>query len=239
MSELCGNRSLYFCGDIHGEIKKLVWNLVNRYKVTSSDIIICGDYGVGFSSSPKIYEDELYNCYIHKRLEKNDINIYVVRGNHDNPEWFDGNHDYPRLKFLKDHNILELSGLRIYPIGGGVSMDRKWRINYNHMKEGFGSSKRIWWENERIVRETKLPSKVDIIVSHMAPMYFRPIYTRTPSIDLDIWKDSVDDRLYLDYVFREIIFSRWIFGHYHTSITESLEGKLYKCLDIEEIFKLI
>jgi hypothetical protein len=39
-------------------------------------------------------------------LEKNDICIHTIRGNHDDPLFFDGLHNFERLHFLPDHRIL-------------------------------------------------------------------------------------------------------------------------------------
>ena len=37
-------------------------------------------------------------------------------------------------------------------------------------------------------------------------------------------------------VFRGVRCKYWFFGHFHTSITSSLEDTIYKCLDINELY---
>ena len=81
------DRFIGFCGDIHGELKKLVWLLVEKYKLSNGSVIVAGDFGAGFGR-PRSME-VLYNS-VRKKLEKADIMIYVVRGNHDDPSSFDG-----------------------------------------------------------------------------------------------------------------------------------------------------
>ena len=79
-------RNLIFCGDIHGEFHRLVWRLQGK-KVTDSDIVVCGDIGIGFDDS----EQDLDNLSHSKKFEwfKNSGNkIYCVRGNHDDPDRF-------------------------------------------------------------------------------------------------------------------------------------------------------
>ena len=41
-------RDLYFCGDIHGEFRTLVWTALEKYRIKNSDIIVLGDFGMGF-----------------------------------------------------------------------------------------------------------------------------------------------------------------------------------------------
>ena len=226
------SRFLGFCGDIHGELNKLVWSLVEKHKLSSGSIIIAGDFGVGFGR-PKAM-DVLY-AGIKKRLENNDITLYVVRGNHDDPGWFDGEHDYPRIKFLKDHEPVMIEGKLIYPIGGAVSVDQEERRLWNLEAQSYGSRKRYWWPNEGIVQKTtELPDRVDIIVSHEAPLSFDPVIVRKLE-DLDLWNKIIESRKYLDYVLREVNCTRWYHGHYHKSSSGSFGDILYRGLNIDEI----
>ena len=229
---------LIFCGDIHGELKKLIWLIIN--KVVQPDIkeiavVVAGDFGVGFGKPRAI--EILYNS-IKKKLEKYNISIYVVRGNHDNPEYFDSKHDFPRLKFLKDHKPIEILGKVIYPIGGANSTDKDWRIDKNIEAEEYGSSKRWWWEGEVIEKKYKdLPNIVDIIVSHEAPLSFEPVIVREVE-DENLWKDIIDSRRYLDHVLLNVRCNWWIHGHYHKSSSGSYKDVKYRGLSIEELFEI-
>ena len=228
-------RMLVFSGDIHGNLKSIIWKVSIQYWLRNVDLIIAGDFGVGFGSPGST--DILYNS-VKDRLEKYDINIYVVRGNHDDPSYFDGKHDYPRLKFLEDHKIYELCGKKIYPIGGAHSVDRKRRIEENQIYKGYGSSRRCWWENESPKKEYKnLPDKVDIVVSHEAPISFEPVIVRETE-DLQLWEDILDARNYLNHVLNNVNVSWWIHGHYHKSSSGNYGDVKYRGLDIEELFYL-
>lgn len=231
-------RDLYFSSDWHGEIKTNLWNIINRYDIADANIIVCGDFGFdGFNK--KSYYDDIYKK-IEPKLEKNNIEIFAIRGNHDSLEYFNNDYyNYPRIKYVPDHEIMELSGKTIYPIGGAQSIDMKFRLDYNSNMEKYGSSKRIWWEDERPIKKYRdLPNKVDIIVSHEAPISFLPVITRDSNMTEEVYNNILEDRNYLDYIFRNIRCSRWFFGHYHCSLTSSLENVLYKCLDINELYKL-
>lgn len=229
------DRLLLFSGDIHGELKTIVWKVTIQLKIKHASLIICGDFGAGFGK-PK-YLDLLYKS-VEKRLEENDITVYAIRGNHDDPEYFDGKHNYPRLKLLKDHEVVEIEGKKIYPIGGAHSIDRKERWEENDKLKHFGSSKRVWWENEwpEEIYEN-LPEKVDIVVSHEAPLTFEPVVVRkTADNDLELWKDILKARKYLDYVLNNVNTCWWIHGHYHKSTSGNYAGVMYRGLAIEEIF---
>lgn len=229
------DRFIGFCGDIHGELKKLVWLLVEKHKLSNGSLIVAGDFGAGFGR-PRSME-VLYNS-VRKKLKKADITIYVVRGNHDNPSYFDGEHNYPYLKFLEDHKVVEIEGKTVYPVGGAVSIDQKDRIEWNNKSKSFGSRKRWWWENEEPIKKLKdLPTGVDYIVSHEAPLSFEPVIVRKTE-DLSIWTKILDTRRYLDQILFNVRCSRWFHGHYHKSSSGAYGDILYRGLAIEEIIIL-
>lgn len=223
-------------GDIHGSLRELVWKITNQYKLRNVDVLICGDFGVGFGRPGSI--ENLYNRIKHK-LEAFNLTIYTIRGNHDNPIYFDGKHNFERLIFLEDYKTVEILGLKILPIGGAVSIDQEVRIKYNERMERYGSAKRSWWPDEEVkeIDFKELPTKVDLIVSHCAPISFTPIFTRTEDIKLDIWLKILKERNYLEKVKNEVNFKYWFFGHYHKSTSGNFGDRLYRCLDIMEFYE--
>lgn len=230
-------KNLYIVGDIHGELSTLVFNLTQRYKIKNANVIVAGDFGVGFGKDE--YEKQLYNK-VKERLDKNNINIYAVRGNHDNPKYFDGKHDFERLHYLVDYEITEISGKTILPIGGAISIDRDIRIKTNENWEKYNSDKRCWWKNEDVERVniTTLPTKVDIIITHEAPLTFEPIIIKQPSMDLELYEDILASRQYLNRILEEVNFNWWFYGHYHSSYSGHIGEKMYRCLNIMEIVEV-
>lgn len=234
-------RNLIFVGDIHGELKDLVYNRLRL--IENADVIIVGDFGVGFGGPNAM--DVRYK-EIEKVLEEKDITIYAMRGNHDCPEYFDGKHDYARVKFLQDHKVIELGGKKIYPIGGATSVDidfkdprtGKSRRDENENFKRRGSRKRCWWPNESPVKEYEnLPEEVDIIISHTAPLNFPPILDLTLEHLREETKESIrEEREYLDFILRTIRTSKWIYGHYHTSLSGVYNNVVYRCLSISELY---
>ena len=247
-------RQLWICGDIHGELSGLVRNSVNR-GISCADILVVGDFGAGFGRPKSM--DVAYSK-VRVSLEKNDICIYTIRGNHDDPAFFDGKHDFERLHFLPDHCIIELCGKRIYPVGGAVSADidmvdplsRKSRRMINNSLIKFGSSKRVWWPDEAPTQivygsapstssGTLFPESVDIVVSHEAPLSFAPPLMRADYVRDVTWQKIVESRKYLDYVLQTVKPILWFYGHYHCCYEGNYQKTHYRCLDIAEMVQVV
>jgi len=225
------------CGDVHGEFAELVWTITNRYKITNADILVVGDFGMGFDNAlPQVYKK------YENRLEKADIVIHAIRGNHDDPAFFKDldKFSYPRLKFLEDNKIYNLCGYDIYTIGGANSTDISWRLEYNQKLATKGKDRRVWWEDEDIVKVPieKLPKTVDIIVSHEAPLIFQPMCTRLNDTPVEQYEKIVESRKYLDSVLENVNVDKWIYGHYHNSYSGSYNKTIYRGLGIMELFEV-
>lgn len=230
-------RKLIFCGDIHGDIKLLTWELTEKYKLSDCDVLVLGDFGVGFGKPRGL--EEVYKK-IKGRLERKNIKIWAIRGNHDDPKYFDGSVVFPHLELLPDNKIVEICGKTIFPIGGGPSEDQEWRIKRNKGWEKLGSSKRLWWEGERISRldQDDFPIRVDYIVSHIAPISFLPVPIRDPEISPDIWEQIISDRRYLEDINTFVLAERWFYGHYHRSYIGESGQLRYRGLGIRELYEV-
>ena len=236
-------RQLWICGDIHGELSGLVRNAVNR-GISCADILVVGDFGAGFGRPKSM--DVAYGK-VRVALEKNDIRIYTIRGNHDDPAFFDGRHDFDRLHFLPDHHIIELCDKKIYTIGGAVSaaidlvdpLSRKSRRMINDSLIKFGSSKRVWWPDEAPMQFAEgLPETADIVVSHEAPLSFDPPLMQADHMRDETWQKIVKSRKYLDYVLQTVKPVLWFYGHYHSHFEGNYQNTLYRCMDIAEMTQI-
>lgn len=238
-------RQLWICGDIHGEISRLVHTVVHEQKISCADILVVGDFGAGFGRPNSM--DVKYR-EISSLLRTSDICLYTIRGNHDDPAFFDGSRDYERLHFLPDHKMIVLCGKSIFPIGGAVSTDidlidpltRKSRRLINESLIKHGSSKRVWWQNEAPVQITEgLPRSADIIVSHEAPLSFAPTPNRDKHVGESTWQQVVESRQYLDNVLKIIKASLWFYGHYHNHYDGVIGNTRYQGLDIAEMVQVV
>ena len=119
-------KGIVVSGDIHGDYVKLVYKCCVQYQMTDTLIVVAGDCGFGFSR-PGYYED-IY-MKLSGRLAKANNWIVFIRGNHDNPAYFDGQQvNYKRWKAVPDYSVIKVCGHTILCIGGAISIDRVWRI---------------------------------------------------------------------------------------------------------------
>jgi len=167
--------SIYILGDMHGIYIKL-FNLINQGVFSNSIIIAVGDFGVGFGG------DEVKTLNkLNRRLSKTNTKLFVVRGNHDNPNWFKTTIDktlkipiFTNIVFVEDYTVLTVlcneNKTNILCIGGAISIDRILR------KENVD-----WWKDEKLVidhdklkeiKENNL--KIDVICTHNAPDFCYP-----------------------------------------------------------------
>ena len=230
-------RQLIFVGDIHGNFGELVWNLVHRYKIECADVIVLGDFGVGFDNSL----DFVYKKF-RDRLEKFDLRIYTIRGNHDNPKYFikEDLYSYPRLRFMEDYKVYKFGrGIKILPIGGANSVDITYRLEENKKLRNKHKDRQVWWGGEEIEFKdlSDLPQDVDIIISHEAPLCFDPIISRREDCPEYQFERIKKSREYLNDVLEYIKPNYWYYGHYHTSYYGRVEKTNYRCLNIMEVFK--
>ena len=110
--------AVYVAGDLHGNFSLLKYKL---REMKNSVIFIAGDCGIGFESK-KHYEN-VYNS-IKKILTENNVTILFVRGNHDDPAYFDGkaiNFKYMIEKLKKKPTYLTAAIRSTGPLGDDVS----------------------------------------------------------------------------------------------------------------------
>lgn len=225
-------KGLVVVGDIHGEFSELLWRIKTK-KIEDTTFIIAGDCGIGFDKSlSDIYRRKRFD----KKLGDSGNTILCIRGNHDDPKYFKYPDfiDFPCLKTVSDYSHLTWGDRKILIIGGGISVDKEWRL-----KEEEKTGKKCWWEDEGITRDSEgdlLDRKEDIIISHMAPICFGPSLVRLPETPWETWAAERSDREYLSTILKETRPEMWIFGHYHKSTSGFYEDCLWRGLDIMEMY---
>jgi hypothetical protein len=226
--KLDGNKSILFLGDNHGSWSELLFK-INTKKISNSIIISVGDLGIGFHPS-----QDIITCgSLNKEFKKNNINFYGIRGNHDNPSAFKGNDRIclDNFELVEDYSVFEHGSNLIQLIGGAVSIDRTGRT--------VGVS---YWENEGVVFDRDACKKVDILVTHTAPSYCFPqqlnemVYGWARE-DAYLLEDLADERAVMDEIFKLCNPSLHLYGHFHSSWTERVNGCMSKLLDINEIWE--
>lgn len=238
-------------GDIHGEFNQLVYKCCVQYRMTDTLIIVAGDCGFGFEQ-PGYYEN-VYNRN-RERLSKSNNWIAFVRGNHDNPAYFN---DYPikhqRWMTIPDYSVVMACGHNVLCVGGAISVDRSYRINdsrYRVTKQDEPLTRNIYWPNEYpVFSAEKLDAisescAIDTIVTHTAPS-FCELTSKTGIANMSIrdedltahvkYERQVMDKLLSYLRTKNHPLHHWFYGHFHQSWHQEIDGVQYNMLDIMEL----
>lgn len=235
-------------GDVHGRFAELYYKfavLEDNDILQKKDIFILGDVNVGFHPD---FENETLWPTMNKYMTKLKSMLYIVRGNHDNPMWFDGKHNFKRVKFLQDYSVvkskdIEGDPIKILILGGGISVNR----TSTRMVHG-----KNWWSNEQFYLDSELlmgMKGIDIIMSHTCPWFCPP--TGLNNLILDWGKqdplmpsECVRERERMDEAYKILIennkIRRWYYGHFHQSLKHVIGDVEFNCLDeleIKEVWK--
>lgn len=233
----CDN--LLFVGDLHG-VYTTIFNLLNNGNIENTIFIPCGDFGVGFGG-----DEEKILLKLNRRLQKKNNKIFVIRGNHDNPSYFNPNKSkYSNITFLEDYTVLTITvgcnvPLNILSIGGATSIDRTSRT------KDFS-----WWSDELFIYDEdklneilKTIKSIDIVCTHTAPSIAYPhMFSNRVSEwsvkDKTLKTDLLNERWLVNNVYlklKEYGLKKWYYGHYHESYNEIIDNCNFILLNINEV----
>ena len=190
-------------GDIHGEFNTLVYKLCVQYKMRDTLLIVAGDCGFGFEK-PEYYRSTVRKNS--KRMSLANNWIVFVRGNHDNPAYFNGNvFAYKRFIAVPDYAVIQACNKTILGVGGGISIDTV----ISHTAPSFC---------EKISKS---------MVEHFAqsdPTLLKDVQAERETMDAIFHKLIADGHPV----------SNWFYGHFHQSWNADISGVRFKMLDILE-----
>jgi hypothetical protein len=236
----------YLLGDIHG-----YWSIISNHLVQNDEknigYIQVGDFGIGFyENEPEKLKklDEILDIY--------DSDIYIIRGNHDNPAWFiNGGNDkisdiksnLKRIIFVPDYTTININTENILFVGGAVSIDRVPRMM--DLTES-------WWSNEVFkLDEEKLEglSNIDRIITHTCPDFCEPIKFNQlvynyASQDSNLLKDLREERELVTKMSNILMLNGknpklkgWYYGHFHNNYRFLHQNMEFVCLDINRFMQ--
>ena len=241
---------LFVVGDTHGNNLQLAYHLLPKVpKESKKAILHVGDFGMGFSS----HVGELDNMeHLDRKLAKNNVWLYVIRGNHDNPAYFDSNNlkcqdlsGLSNITLIPDHTLLTLDFIgaiqkNIYCLGGAVSVDRTNRT----------PSKSYWW-NEMVPdlpqqELDKIPKGIDIVLTHTRPQGVFPIdkkgieywLLRDMGLDYDLGVELGRITKVFDTINKKNTCYTHYYGHFHMSNVEHFGDIKHQLLNIDELIEV-
>jgi len=221
------NKQLLFLGDNHGNWNDLLYE-VESGNISDANIISVGDLGVGFRPNRDL---EQYQS-LYEQFKDSNINFYGIRGNHDDPSAFKGDNRIclDNFELIEDYSIFEYNSKLIQFVGGAISVDRTAR------KVGIS-----YWENEGVVFDKDKLRNVDILVTHTAPSWcfpqtFNEMVYGWAREDADLLEELTDERAVMDEIVKTCKPSLHLYGHFHSSWNEEINGCKHRLLNINEIW---
>ena len=249
-------KTIIVSGDIHGDFNQLVFKLCIQYKLTDTLLIVAGDCGFGFEK--KEYYEQMVRRNT-KRMNQANNWIVFVRGNHDNPAYFEGTtFSYKRFIAVPDYTILQACNHSILCVGGAISIDRNYRINeWNKRKYRVHSnelqendiSRTLYWKNEAPIYDADKMNTIcanfliDTVVTHTAPshceLFSKSNLNQWAENDSSLLKDVQSERKAMDMILHHLKtdnhpVNHWYYGHFHQNWHSAIDGILYQMLDIME-----
>lgn len=231
-------------GDLHGNFE-LINYFIKKVHLSDCNIIQVGDLGV--------LNDDFYSRLgvLNIVLSENKINFYAIRGNHDNPKYFDGKHGYSNIFLLKDYTVLDIDNKKILFIGGAISVDRVISISQMKEYESYGIKKELYWKDEGVVDNyTDDIKDIDIVITHTSPDWCYPdnsngfgeFVLNYAKNDPNLLKDLLEERQKMSLIFNKILKSssvkKHFYGHFHKSAKMVRNNIEHILLSVGEFYNL-
>jgi hypothetical protein len=227
--KLDSNKPLIFLGDHHGEWSYL-FDIIDTKKISDCYLISVGDSGIGFTD--RLTQITNIN-YLNYEFKERNIIFMAIRGNHDDPDYFQGDNRVAldNFELIEDYSVYEHNSKHIQFIGGAVSIDRTSRT------EG-----RSYWEDEVVKFDREKCKEVDILVTHTTPSWcfpqqFNEMVYGWAREDAYLIEDLTEERAIMDEIFKLCNPTMHLYGHFHSSWTERVNGCVSKLLDINEFWE--
>jgi DNA repair exonuclease SbcCD nuclease subunit len=242
-------------GDTHGAHNVIVSH-IKRTLISDCVIFHVGDFGVGFNDK---HTDEKLLKELNKFLLSKNITTYVIRGNHDSPTFFEGNHIYSNLKLMPDYSIVDITEKDLFGndiekkvllVGGAISIDRRPRLR--EMQKHASSNRHVecyWFDEIFVLDEDKLRKITGVthVITHTAPAFcypdnkmfgYAPIVHEFAKDDPKLYKELDEERDLLTKMYNILdeknLIQKWVYGHFHTSKKTVYQGTDFYLIGIGE-----
>lgn len=189
-------------------------------------IIVCGGCYIGTKT------EEYYKKYlsqINEIAELNSSKVLFLRGNGDNPSWFDGRTcGFENITFIEDYSVVLTQNNTCLCVGGGVSLERSWMKSRESM-----TKKQSYFPNEAPVFNKEAIDNIisehtiNSIVTNGSPSLIWPTNSignewmeHDESLKKDISMERhVYDKIYMEFMDHNITLDSWVYTKYKSRYT--------------------
>lgn len=215
-------------GDIHGEWEAL-FRKIDHLDLRDATLLCVGDVGIGFVERLK---QERQHIHINNFFKSRDIEFLSIKGNHDDPAYFDGSINLSHFKLLPDYTTLTLNDKKFLFVGGAISIDRTIR------KEGIS-----YWKDEVFKLDESKIQQCDVLITHSAPTWNGPIekngmLANFCQKDATLWDECMEERKQHDVLIKLSGAKRHFAGHFHGYFVVDFDDCVSTILDILQIAEI-
>jgi UDP-2,3-diacylglucosamine pyrophosphatase LpxH len=226
-------------GDMHKH-HQFIEDYINNHQITNTLFLQVGDFGIGFKFQKSNQALEKLQNF----MAKTHNHLWVVRGNHDDPSFFQGQHQWSHLRLLTDYYYCQINGRGFLFIGGAVSIDRKSRRGY---LTGLGEGD--WWFEEEVFYNPLIKDLkgINVVVSHTAPPcallpHIANMDKQFFQLEVLIREDVLKEKAVMTQIYEELKVNNsletWLFGHFHHSYQKQIADTNFIQLGIQEPYPL-
>jgi len=220
------DNEIYIVGDTHSIT--VFRDIIEKTLPEKCTVVHIGDCGVGFSR-----KDSNRLIKVNEACQAKNITALIIRGNHDNPFYWNDFYKLTNVKLVKDYTRLIFpNGKEALCVGGGLSVDRLSRMQ--------GVS---YWSDEVTPYKPEYCTKCDYIFMHDAPSYcnlptssLKENYQYYCNHDTKLLEDAHFQRQVIDKIVILCQPTKIIGGHFHNTKLEHVNGIEYRSLDINEVY---
>lgn len=228
-------------GDLHNDLY-IIKELADA-ESTETNFIQVGDFGLGFYG---LQRDLAQLDDINERLVEKNKHLYVIRGNHDDPSFFDGIYDdaWSNLHLMQDYSVECIEGKMVLFVGGAISIDRVIRVRGRDYWVGESFN----YDEKKIQEIIKKYGTIDMVVAHIAPDFcpptkYTPIVYDYLRIDSELNTDLLVERTNMTSLYYDLepILSKdsiWCYGHYHFNSDIKIKDTRFILLGIHSKIKI-
>lgn len=251
-------KPIYVVADLHGYFNLLKTEVEINDELKNCILICAGDIGVGFKKK-EFYLTKLEE--LNSIMKDKNIDCFMIRGNHDDPSYFNGSIFLSNVKLIPDYTIINSGESNILCVGGAISIDRLYRkeiynsnIQYysNIMPtENIESIKnkieKNYWENEAPILDYESLKEINdsnininYVITHTSPSFAfkndKNSIEKWLKIDETLDLDTSHERSVMDCIYTTLRENGnkiiyWVYGHFHEHWEEDKDETRFVALE--------